>query len=201
MLRTSSRMPLACPQRPFHTTPKDRSISLPSFRQAHTPSTTPKLSTSRRPSSPVLATASTLVCRSGVLSTLVSTRYTRCALRLSNHSKAHGRRPSGSLPLSDMALLLTWQVTPSVFDAWMTVLKRVPGSVLWLLNEPREARPNMCRQAKKRGISCSRIIHTDKVPLAKHLLVKVQSPFAAPALMFRISKKRLSHPRHRTGHS
>ena len=49
----------------------------------------------------------------------------------------------------------------------MNILKRVPDSVLWLLEYPADAKCNLWKEAKARGVDPSRIIFTPKVD--KHL--------------------------------
>jgi protein O-GlcNAc transferase len=44
----------------------------------------------------------------------------------------------------------------------MNILKRVPDSVLWLLEYPKDAKENLLEEAKKRGVDPSRIIVTPK---------------------------------------
>mmetsp|Transcript_22787 Transcript_22787/g.55493 ORF Transcript_22787/g.55493 Transcript_22787/m.55493 type:complete len:711 (-) Transcript_22787:163-2295(-) len=65
-----------------------------------------------------------------------------------------------------------YKVSPSIFDSWMKILKAVPESVLWLLEEPIEAKPNLCRHAEKHGVNCTRLVFTKKVELYRHIIVK-----------------------------
>ena len=51
----------------------------------------------------------------------------------------------------------------------MKILKRVPDSVLWLLEYPIDAKENLFREAEKRGIDKSRIIFTAKAPKKEHI--------------------------------
>lgn len=57
-----------------------------------------------------------------------------------------------------------YKITPDVFDSWMRILQRVPGSVLWLLKTSDVACKNLCREAESRGISADRLIFADFVP-------------------------------------
>ncbi|MCH7510677.1 MAG: tetratricopeptide repeat protein [Proteobacteria bacterium] len=62
------------------------------------------------------------------------------------------------------------KIGPAVFDAWMRILERVPGSVLWLFAEDSaDAERNLSREAKTRGISPERLVFAGRVPLAEHL--------------------------------
>ena len=47
---------------------------------------------------------------------------------------------------------------PTVFDAWMTILKRVPESVLWLIDPGAETAANLMRAAEHAGVSPARLI-------------------------------------------
>ena len=46
----------------------------------------------------------------------------------------------------------------------MNILRRVPNSILWLLEYPAESRDNLWKEAEARGIDRSRILITSKVP-------------------------------------
>lgn len=59
--------------------------------------------------------------------------------------------------------------TPELFAVWMQILKRVPGSVLWLLADNEWARENLCRAAKEQGIEGDRLIFSPRVAPADYL--------------------------------
>jgi predicted O-linked N-acetylglucosamine transferase (SPINDLY family) len=61
------------------------------------------------------------------------------------------------------------KITPELFERWMTLLRRVPGSVLWLLEDNRWASANMKRAAREQGIAEERIVIGARLPLAEHL--------------------------------
>ena len=54
----------------------------------------------------------------------------------------------------------TYKINPDVFAAWMAILARVPGSVLWLLAKPdgEPAMANLRREAAARGVAEERIV-------------------------------------------
>ncbi len=54
-------------------------------------------------------------------------------------------------------------------DLWCNILKRVPGSVLWLLASNNVSKENLQREASKRGVDYTRVIFAEKLPLAEHL--------------------------------
>jgi predicted O-linked N-acetylglucosamine transferase (SPINDLY family) len=69
----------------------------------------------------------------------------------------------------------TWKITPTVFDVWMRLLKRVAGSVLWLRGDNQHAEENLRKQAAAREIDPARLIFADPLPhhsdhLARHCL-------------------------------
>jgi protein O-GlcNAc transferase len=68
-----------------------------------------------------------------------------------------------------------YKITPSLFNVWLSILKKVPKSVLWLLKEPADAAAYLCRAAKAKGVSCSRLIFTPKVPITHHLQIKANA--------------------------
>ena len=51
-----------------------------------------------------------------------------------------------------------YKITPGVFDIWMRVLHRVPGSVLLLYSDIPEARDNLRHEAQARGVDPSRLL-------------------------------------------
>ena len=61
------------------------------------------------------------------------------------------------------------KIDPVIFDAWMTILRGVKESVLWLQGGNDRARKNLNRQANRRGVSPDRLIHAPGLPLSDHL--------------------------------
>ena len=55
------------------------------------------------------------------------------------------------------------------FERWMTILQRVPSSVLWLLSGSEAANANLLAAAARCGIAPERLIFADLVPHADHL--------------------------------
>lgn len=51
----------------------------------------------------------------------------------------------------------------------MKILHRVPNSVLWILEYPAEAKDNLIKEAKTRGIDHSRIVMTTKASKHQHI--------------------------------
>ncbi|WP_051558840.1 O-linked N-acetylglucosamine transferase, SPINDLY family protein [Allorhizobium undicola] len=61
------------------------------------------------------------------------------------------------------------KIRPEVFDAWMSALEAVPGSVLWLIDMVDTAKNNLRRAATERGIDPARLIFAPKLPMDAHL--------------------------------
>lgn len=63
----------------------------------------------------------------------------------------------------------SYKLTPCTFSSWMNILRRVDGSVLWLLRSNDLAPDNLRREAETRGISAERLIFADHIALDRHL--------------------------------
>lgn len=59
--------------------------------------------------------------------------------------------------------------TPELFAAWMRILQRTPGSVLWLLADNDKARENLGRCADENGVTRDRLIFAPRVSVADYL--------------------------------
>jgi predicted O-linked N-acetylglucosamine transferase (SPINDLY family) len=62
-----------------------------------------------------------------------------------------------------------YKIEPFIFDVWMRILKRVPGSVLWLLRLTSAFEDNMRREASARGIDPGRLAFAQRMAKPKHL--------------------------------
>lgn len=63
----------------------------------------------------------------------------------------------------------SYKILPPLFGAWMRLLRDVPGSVLWLLEDNAAARRNLQETARLRGIDPARLVFAPRVPPAEHL--------------------------------
>ena len=63
----------------------------------------------------------------------------------------------------------SYKIAPALFDIWSRLLKRVPGSVLWLLESNELARRNLRREAEQRGVDPERLVFAPIQPIAVHL--------------------------------
>ena len=62
-----------------------------------------------------------------------------------------------------------YKITPSVFDIWMRLIKKVEKSVLWLIKDNDVAVYNLKKEAEKRGVKSDRIIFAKHMPVSEHL--------------------------------
>lgn len=63
----------------------------------------------------------------------------------------------------------TYKITPNVFDVWMRILSRVPGSVLWLLEDNAWVAKNLRSEAERRGVASERLVFAKRVTGPEHL--------------------------------
>jgi len=61
------------------------------------------------------------------------------------------------------------KITPFTFARWMEILKRTPGSVLWLLESSRDTQGHLLAHAAEAGVAPGRLIFAPKQPNAQHL--------------------------------
>ncbi len=62
-----------------------------------------------------------------------------------------------------------YKISPREFDIWMRLLRRVEGSVLWLLKTNSFAMENLRREAVARGVAPERIVFAEYASAAEHL--------------------------------
>jgi predicted O-linked N-acetylglucosamine transferase (SPINDLY family) len=63
----------------------------------------------------------------------------------------------------------SYKITSIEFDIWMRLLKKVDGSVLWLLQTNEWAEINLKKEAEKREVNPDRIIFAKKIAQSEHL--------------------------------
>ncbi|NTU96706.1 MAG: tetratricopeptide repeat protein [Chlorobiaceae bacterium] len=61
------------------------------------------------------------------------------------------------------------KILPPVFDSWMRILKKVKGSILWLLEDNEYATVNLRKEAVKRGIDADRLVFAKRMKVDEHL--------------------------------
>jgi protein O-GlcNAc transferase len=62
-----------------------------------------------------------------------------------------------------------YKITPDIFHCWIQILKRVNGSVLWLLEDNATAVNNLKKEAGRHGVSLERLVFAKRMPLTDHL--------------------------------
>jgi predicted O-linked N-acetylglucosamine transferase (SPINDLY family) len=65
-----------------------------------------------------------------------------------------------------------YKISPPVFDIWMRLLSKVPGSVLWLMSRGELAQRNLRKEAQARGVDPSRLVFAGRVPLVEDHLAR-----------------------------
>ena len=63
----------------------------------------------------------------------------------------------------------TYKILPAMFDVWMRILERVPGSVLWLLAADETTMANLRGEAARRKVDPSRLVFGTVMQSADHL--------------------------------
>ena len=63
----------------------------------------------------------------------------------------------------------SYKYTPALFDVWMRILNKVPGSVLWLLESNRGMAANLRREAQSRGVTPERLVFAPSIATEDHL--------------------------------
>jgi protein O-GlcNAc transferase len=61
------------------------------------------------------------------------------------------------------------KITPICFDVWMRLLRKVDGSVLWLLGGDNILERNLRKEAENRGVNPARLIFASRIPYANYL--------------------------------
>ena len=62
-----------------------------------------------------------------------------------------------------------YKIEPDIFRVWMSILKSIDGSVLWLLKSNDKAAKNLKLEAQKLGIDSKRLIFADIIDKPQHL--------------------------------
>jgi len=63
----------------------------------------------------------------------------------------------------------SYKIAPGIFAVWTRLLTAVEGSVLWLLEDDREAAENLRREVQARNVSPSRLVFGRRMNLDEHL--------------------------------
>ncbi len=57
-----------------------------------------------------------------------------------------------------------YKINPMMFDIWMDLLRKTPGSVLWLRGRDEAVLANLRREARARGVNDARLVFAARVP-------------------------------------
>jgi predicted O-linked N-acetylglucosamine transferase (SPINDLY family) len=63
----------------------------------------------------------------------------------------------------------SYKISPSTFDGWCRILKKVEASVLWLFEGNPKAKENLIKEANRRGIDSNRLIFSGRIENSEHL--------------------------------
>jgi predicted O-linked N-acetylglucosamine transferase (SPINDLY family) len=63
----------------------------------------------------------------------------------------------------------SYKINPETWAAWMRLLRAVPGSVLWLIEDNADAARNLRAQANLAGVAPERLVFAPRLPLDQHL--------------------------------
>ncbi len=91
---------------------------------------------------------------------------------VSNFSRAKTTRKENFLPENDLVLACfnqSFKFDKATFDCWIEILKELPNSVLWLLNDNKCAQKNLINYLKSKNVEEKRLIFAEKVSREKHI--------------------------------
>lgn len=63
----------------------------------------------------------------------------------------------------------SYKIEPLIFDVWMSILKKVPKSVLWLMVSGNNTREKLRKEAAARHVAPDRLFFADHMPKDEHL--------------------------------
>ena len=63
----------------------------------------------------------------------------------------------------------SYKITPAMFAVWMRILKKIEGSVLWLLESNHQCQENLRREAAAQGVAGERLVFAPMTSPQKHL--------------------------------
>jgi predicted O-linked N-acetylglucosamine transferase (SPINDLY family) len=100
--------------------------------------------------------------------------------QVSDRKRIAGRRPTrASCGLPEQGFVFcsfnnSYKYTPEVFAVWLSLLRQVPGSVLWLLADNPWTEKNLRQEAESQGFSPERLVFATRVSpenyLARYLI-------------------------------
>ena len=91
---------------------------------------------------------------------------------LSNFSKTKTTRNEHLLPKNSFILACfnqSFKLDKTTFDCWIEILRELPDSILWLLDDNKVAQQNLSNYIKKKNIDEKRLIFAEKLSREKHI--------------------------------
>ena len=70
-----------------------------------------------------------------------------------------------------------FKIDPAIFDVWMSLLRQLPTSILWLLHSTATAERNLAREAAARGVDAKRLVFAAHIRKADHLRLQLAALF------------------------
>jgi predicted O-linked N-acetylglucosamine transferase (SPINDLY family) len=67
-----------------------------------------------------------------------------------------------------------FKINPPLFEVWMSLLRQLPGSVLWLGTTQPDTRRNLAREAEMRGVAAERLVFAPRVAAMSDHLARMQ---------------------------
>jgi protein O-GlcNAc transferase len=62
-----------------------------------------------------------------------------------------------------------YKFTPAIFDIWMAIIRKIEGSVLWLLEGNAAVKSNLQNEAQNRGVDPARLIFAPRIDYSDYL--------------------------------
>jgi predicted O-linked N-acetylglucosamine transferase (SPINDLY family) len=101
--------------------------------------------------------------------------YLPDTFQINDRQRAIGARPArAACGLPEDAFVFcsfnnNFKFTPEVFGLWMRILRRTPGSVLWLVADSDDIKENLWREGERAGIARARLIFAGRALPADYL--------------------------------
>ena len=81
--------------------------------------------------------------------------------------RAHYGLPDDALVFAMFAA--PYKVSPPLFDRWMALMRRTPGSVMWLRKMEDRATENLRAEAARRGVDATRLVFAPTDPIPRYV--------------------------------
>jgi len=91
---------------------------------------------------------------------------------IKNLKDSTAKRSNYNLPKSSKIIASfnqSYKIDKIMFDCWLSIMKQVPNSVLWLLIEDEITQNNLCSYMESKDISRKKLIFANKISREKHM--------------------------------